>query len=81
MNCILLARMHPHWRICLYRYRPTSLKPDGLFRCCRRLGLREREAFCLLAAFGVFLDVVFAFIVSHRPQPDTLRRLGTTLSL
>ena len=39
----------------------------------RRSALGEREAFGVLAAYGAFLYVVFAFAVSHRRVTHTLR--------
>ena len=45
--------------------------PQRLLGRSRRRALCEREAFSFLAAYGAFLDVVFAFAVSHRPAPDT----------
>ena len=45
--------------------------PQRLLGRSRRRALCERETFSFLAAYGAFLDVVFAFAVSHRPAPDT----------
>jgi hypothetical protein len=65
---------------------PPAGKPDvslypreqaGLFRSYRgRLALGEREALCLFAAFCVFLDVVFAFAVSHKGATRHRSHLG-----